>query len=155
MRTHLTLSPPRFSTPPFNPKRLGKGKGSKHPIPPYPPTWESVGFGLTLQQLALGLANYDPTVGSFKSLRLLGVTNISGQNLYSVVTHSWTLHIVPEINKKSPHCWDLNKSIALKSCTFSPTCRPLPAESLSQPERRPTIVPGSTTRKSACLGHKD
>ena len=84
------------------------GKSYKHPTPPYPPTWESVGFGLTLQQLALGLAHHDPTVGSFKSVRLLGVTKISGQKVIALLPIPGR-STVPKIIKKNPHCWDLNK----------------------------------------------
>ena len=55
-----SLSPPRFSN-----LTLYEGKSSKHPTPPYPSTWGSVGFGLTLQQLALGqLATILPSVVS-------------------------------------------------------------------------------------------
>ena len=53
------------------------------------------------------------------SIRLLGVTKISAQKSYCFVTHPGR-STVPKIIKKKPHCWDLNKSIALKSCTFSP-----------------------------------
>ena len=82
-------------------RAIGEGKSSKHPIPPYPPTWESVGFGLTLQQLAFELAHHDTTVGSFTSVRLLGVTKILGQKSYCFVTHSWTLHR-PQDHQKQP-----------------------------------------------------
>ena len=101
-----SLSPSRFSAVPTDvlyPSlgRRTERKSSKHPTPLYPTTWESVGFGLTLQQLAFELAQHDTTVGSFISVRLLGVTKILGQKSYCFVTHSWTLHR-PQDHQKQP-----------------------------------------------------
>ena len=95
-----SLPPSRFSNLQSRLRRPTEGKSSKHPIPPYPTTWESVGLGLTLQQLAFELAQHDSTVGSFTSVCLLGVTKILGQKSYCFVTHSWTLHRLQDHQKQ-------------------------------------------------------
>ena len=96
-----SLSPLRFSPVPTDvPFGRTERKSSKHPIPPYPTTWESAGLGLTFQQLAFELSQHDPTVGSFTSVCLLDVTKILGQKSYSFVTHAWTLHRLQDHQKQ-------------------------------------------------------
>ena len=117
-----SLPPSRFSTVPTDvlyPSlgRRTERKSSKHPTPPYPTTWESVGFGLTLQQLAFELAQHDSTVGSFTNVRLLGVTKILGQKSYCFVTHSWTLHRLQD-HQKQPSPMGFNQEYSPQKLHF-------------------------------------